>query len=375
MGADKKTFKVHVEATGADFEINPKELVGRVRDILLDKRKQDIATTHWKAMTSEDQKREVEQLESFAFDLVNTVVQVVAAGGMDVIHAQFDGLTLKSDGSLAVKVAGFADDKALVELNHMRGKLLKITAVDESQFDQRRERVDTPGNQQSMFEDEQSDSDAGDVLDAETGELLSGQQTSEQFDGGHKSRMNGYPKTANPFEPDTVLYDDWEAGWLHGDAQPGAPDITPETDDNSNDVDYDQETGEIIEDTKTSGDDEGDQPGDAEREDPLDIPKFLKRTKDGDGVERSPFQEGQECRKNDGGSDENPYDGGTEEYNSWREGYGHASSEISKLFADGFVAAENGMDQNASGFKDGTFANERWLMGWKRYHQQKESDA
>ena len=139
MVENKKRIEITVEETGQSFTLVANELIGQVRSILLNKRKFDIASRPWNALDKETQQSEIDKLENFAEELVIGIVEIVAAGNMEVIHAKFDGMTMKPDGSMIVKVAGYAEDDALVDLNHMRGKLLKITAVDQSQFDQHRE--------------------------------------------------------------------------------------------------------------------------------------------------------------------------------------------------------------------------------------------
>ena len=181
MGQNQKTIKVSVEATGNEFTLAAGELMAKVRDVLLDRRRSDIAATTWAALSENDQEREVENYTDFAEELVTKIVEVVAAGNFDVIHAKLDNFKIK-DGDVTVTAKGRASDGALLALNSVGVKALKIIVADEKQFDQHRDDVHIDKDQTQMFDDETEggeDDDDDELVDPETGEITDRDDTTQ----------------------------------------------------------------------------------------------------------------------------------------------------------------------------------------------------
>lgn len=230
MGENKENLEVTIEQTGQTFNLPTGELVASVRDALLNKRRLDIASVMWKSMTEDQQKKEVEDWTSFAYDLVAGIVNKVASADCEVIHASFNGASLKPDGSIEVKLSGRADDEALVGLNHMRGKLLKVMVIDEDQFDQHREPYHVDKDEPALFEDEPDTppSDDKEIIDLETGEITEAGQDDDRTDewlGGFNSRIGLVKQSECPFEEDDAKRMDWLDGWAAAHDDPEAPDL------------------------------------------------------------------------------------------------------------------------------------------------------
>ena len=228
MEPNKKPVKITVPETGVEFTLATAELVAKVRDALLNKRRFDIAATTWAAMSEKDQRQEVDRLEAFAEELVVAVVNVVAAGGYDVIHARLDNFKVK-DGAVTVMAKGIADDGALIKLNHADGKVLKIIVADEGQFDQHRDKVHVDADEPALFTeeggeaDEDEEDEEDEIVDPETGEITSAKDPapdeSPEYGGGYDSRLGGYELSANPFPKGSEKAAQWAAGWKAANAE------------------------------------------------------------------------------------------------------------------------------------------------------------
>lgn len=317
MGADKKTVKVVVEATNNEFTLASGELIAKTRDVLLDRRRSDIASTTWAMLSEGDQEREVDALTTFAEDLVHGIVEVVAAGNFDVIHAQLDNFKSK-DGEVTVTAKGRSSDGALIALNRIGHKHLKIIVADEEQFDKHRDTVPIDVDQPEMFGDDEGGQD--DVLDPETGELTSSDETTN------------------------AIVDKFSAGELDDAKQLGIDGYDEDQDPEQNPY------GEDEEELRTAW-----------------FNGFYER-KNEQIEDPDPFKQGLETRENELHLDQNPYDADTESHDLWIDGFNSADKQLNDLEADGYEDASNGKGIDDSGWKKGSSADKYWRKGFERYH-------
>ncbi len=323
----------------------------------------------------------MERLTEFSEELVHSVVEIVAAGNYDVIHAKLDNFKIK-DGDVTVTSKGRASDGALLALNSVGVKALKIIVADDAQFDQHREQVRIDPDEPGMFEDDGSADgefeadDDGDVLDPETGELTSAgedttqavidvvegdlsneeiqEQRQERVNAAHEFGRGSFDKDGdpdkNPYFEDRD--DDLRSAWFNGfyerkyEVEASDSESASDTENKSQSAENDTDQGESITD---SAENEPDTSPDA-------------------------YQAGMQHRSGDGARDENPFDGGTEEGLEWQKGYDAADQEIAKLFNAGYEAAESGKMPEDSGWKDGSDEQKRWMFGFDRWHQQNTSN-
>lgn len=234
MGQNQKNIKVSVEATGNEFTLAAGELMAKVRDVLLDRRRSDIAATTWAALSENDQEREVENYTDFAEELITKIVEVVAAGNFDVIHAKLDNFKIK-DGDVTVTAKGRASDGALLALNSVGVKALKIIVADEKQFDQHRDDVHIDKDQTQMFDDETEDDDDDELVDPETGEIVDdttqavidaveedlsddelNQRKLHATSAGYGSYVEHGDAGRNPYSDVSELDQALRAAWFHG---------------------------------------------------------------------------------------------------------------------------------------------------------------
>lgn len=374
MGDNQKSVKVTVEATGNEFTLATGELIAKTRDVLLDQRRSDIAATTWAALSENDQRSELERYTEFAEELVRGIVEVVAAGNFDVIHAKLDNFKSK-DGEVTVTAKGRSSDGALLALNRIGVKLLKIVVADDGQFDQHRDPVPIDADQPDLLDGESGDGqgsdDDGDVLDPETGELKSADDTTqavidaveddlteeekaakhdERLKNAHAFGRGSYDEhqdsDQNPYFEDKD--DDLRNAWFNGFYE-RLHEVKGDDAESSDDAD------EAVDEAGSEGDDE----------------QNLEESSDGPSAD---YTAGLEHRKNDGSRDENPHDGGTDEHMDWQAGFDIADQQIAELFKAGQSAAEDGKTEADSPWKKKSFEHQRWMIGFERWHNQNKSD-
>ena len=386
MVENKKRIEITVEETGQSFTLVANELIGQVRSILLNKRKFDIASRPWNALDKETQQSEIDKLENFAEELVIGIVEIVAAGNMEVIHAKFDGMTMKPDGSMIVKVAGYAEDDALVDLNHMRGKLLKITAVDQSQFDQHREAEKADGNQGDLLEDDdteqQVDSD-GESLDPETGEFIKIEQSVDVPDEYLYQKVSEWVLAnnnclassiiavtgINKEDCDSILERMFDEGLLAKgeDDYIIAPKSTADAmaDAIASDPDATEaEKAALSSDNSTAKPDSETDTADTEPQPSDEVDDF--GDVESDEACSSPAEKGQQAALDGRGKDDCPFDGGTPEHDEWRKSYDAGCAEIEGLRQKGYDARKDGKSPSHknSGWKESSREHAFWLEGY-----------
>lgn len=104
-------------------------------------------------MSEDDQRSEIQMTQSLCDDLVRKVVDMVASGQHSVIHALMDNFKIK-DGMVTVTAKGMADDGAVLALNSVGKKAIKIVVADAEQFDADGYDAEADPDQPSMLPDE-----------------------------------------------------------------------------------------------------------------------------------------------------------------------------------------------------------------------------
>ena len=107
MGNHTKRIQVTDPETDQKFGINIGMIVSDVRDLLLSKRRAAVMATTWDKLSESDQRDEIQAVTTLAEDLVTAVVDLVAAGGNEVIHAKLDNFKIK-DGAVTLTAKGTA---------------------------------------------------------------------------------------------------------------------------------------------------------------------------------------------------------------------------------------------------------------------------
>lgn len=380
MGDNQKRIKVTVEATGNEFTLNTSELIAKTRDVLLDRRRSDIAATTWGMMSENDQKDELHRYTEFAEDLVHGIVEVVASGNFDVIHAKLDNFKSK-DGEVTVTAKGRSSDGALLALNRIGHKHLKIIVADQEQFDEHRDNVAIDADQPEMFGDDDGDSgeaqepDAdGDILDPETGELKPAEDTTQAVIDAIEDDLTDEEKAAKHEERLKNAHAFGRGSFdEHQDADQN-PYFEEEDDDLRNawfNGFYERKNEVEAADGETTAEPEGEnqlaETEPDEGDSSTDPAETQPETSSGPS---KAYQAGMQHRSEDGSRDENPHDGATDEHLDWQAGFDKADKEIAELFNAGYEAAEAGKTENDSGWKKGTDAHKRWMFGFERWHRQ-----
>lgn len=314
MGEHQENVEIVDEETGEVIGLSTTALVADIRDYLMSKRRLQIKATEWTKLSEQDQRDEIQSATNTAADLVEAVVDMVAAAGREVIHAKLDNFKIK-DGVVTLTAKGVADDGALLSLNHVGQKNLKIIVADAENHDQVRPDVPVKKDQPELpIEGVEESTPAGDTVSAaDVNDMLS--ESDEMSDD-------------EIAEVDQQMSDD-------DDLQEEAP----EADDQDHQDTADQGQTEDQE----SAPEEGEQP---------DMP---------------PMALGQQARLRGDGPDENPFDGGTKDHIAWDKGYAEADKEATKVVGDGLKAAEAGEDRHGGKWKEGTDAYRLWMEGYDSY--------
>lgn len=370
-----------------------------VRDVLLSKRRQDLASTLWKSLSEKQQSEEIDRLDSFAFDLVTAVVETIAQGDFPVIHAKLDSFKIKS-GEVTITGKGLSDDEALIALNHIGTKAMKIVVANEGQFDLIRAPVEISPDQPDMLSPADEETEANEIIDPETGELLdeapaedSPEEAADQpaqYHGGRNSYAAGHKRDENPFNEGTDSYFHWDLGWADAADEDEQSHIDAEAEKEPEEPEQESEPASadsVIEGEAEEVDDEREpepkpkaqakkKPEPEKPADPNDpgpIPESLKRDKPKDeGSPSKIWKEGFAARNINQGPDENPFDGGTPEWQDWQDGYAKCDQDIWELVGEGAKAYKDGLAAARCPYKKHSDAAKRWLQG---YTQAREDAA
>lgn len=162
MGNSKEAIQITDEETGDTFDLNITSLVSDIRDRMIARRRLQTEATVWRKLSERQQQDEITAAHDAAFDIIRAAVELVATRENDVIHAQFKTLALDDKGGVKITLVGFADDKELVKINRVGKKVLKITVLDEGQFNEKKRDLKPDADQPEMAldEDEKPDESA-----------------------------------------------------------------------------------------------------------------------------------------------------------------------------------------------------------------------
>lgn len=155
MAENNETIEITLEETGEVLPLRIGSLVNDARSIMLDwLRAQGDA---WQKMSEQDQKDAIIRAENVASDLVRKMAGIVAQGRYDVIHANLKQYAVK-DGLVTITGVGLAETGAIIKLNDVGKKALKIVVADEGQFDQERPRQEIADpDQPDLIPDDEPD--------------------------------------------------------------------------------------------------------------------------------------------------------------------------------------------------------------------------
>jgi len=212
--------------------------------------------------------------------------------------------------------------------------------------------------------------DDGDVLDAETGELVQAEPVPEPVPrdkqiknaalAGAGAFSEHGDRDQNPYfeEGENDLREAWNAGFQNA-ADSQVEDVTepePEPEPSFEDDGTGPEPGPDY--SWLSEDDDQPVPVEVDPNQPADETPISDA-----------WEEGMQARKEGSPKSDNPYEPGQDQMD-WNMAYETADRQIGELFRAGQGAAEAGKPMTESGFRDGTFENDTWEMGWTRWHQQ-----
>ena len=153
MGNNQTRVEITDPETGQVFGLNAGMLVSDIRDVLMSRRRNQIMATTWDKLSEDQQRDEITMTTELAQDLVRTACEMIAAGGNEVIHALLDNFKIK-EGAVTITAKGIADDQALLALNSVGKKALKIVVADAERFDQQREEMEpTPDEPEMPLDD------------------------------------------------------------------------------------------------------------------------------------------------------------------------------------------------------------------------------
>ena len=225
MATSEEYVEIIDDATGETFRLKTTSLVCDVRDVFLSNRRNQMMSALWKDLTESQQQDEITAADQLAKDIVRKIVEVVSVGNNDVIHALLGQFAIK-DGKVKITAEGLADDAALLALNRVGKKALKIIVADHEQFDQERDEILPDPDQPALPMDAEpmSDDDIDDVgesmdedIDAieEPDNLHSEDEQPEQPPAvlGQQAGLAGNGPDENPFDGGTKDHLAWAKGY------------------------------------------------------------------------------------------------------------------------------------------------------------------
>jgi len=264
-------------------------------------------------------------------------------------------------GEVTITAKGFASDDMLSDLAHSKGKVAKLTIVDAGQFNTKSTMVKPDADQPSLLPDDEDQADEGDTpdtsaqLDDSDGLHDEDQSKPDAWNGGHQSRMAGYAQMRNPFTVGNGTpqqSEDWDGGWLEADRDEGAPAVDPNLGGDP------VETAEPDAETETdeSATDAPDPQTDQDETEPQGEPATLEDTQN----------QGVDAACDGAGPDDNPFDGGTDEYLAWDKGLTEGRKQIAELRKSGYDARGDGMAPTRCTWKKGTPEHGFWMQGYEQ---------
>jgi len=381
MGDHNETVEVIDAATGEVFALNVRSLVSDIRDRLLSFRRSRVQATTWPNLTEDEQRTEIDATDAIAFDMVAAVAAMVAAGGREVIHAQFKGLALDDKGGVKITLMGQADDGELVRLNQVGKKILKISVVDAERFNEDQRKLEPEPDQPELPGAEPPA--AGDL------DQMDDEDDLHKSDGG-PTESAAPPASVDRYEEAVaIVRRDRKAATSH--VQRGlqvgfniaaelmdrmeAAGIVSEADSRGRRKYIEEETGDDgVEEAATAADVEeknadsagGAEMGASQSVDKQEVEQPEQVNPGYDPVEHA-FKNGQEAAARGAGPDDNPHDGGTDEHESWTNGRAAGLEEIQMLRERGAKAFADGLDGTSTNpWKQGSRERGWWAEGYDK---------
>lgn len=389
MAANQENVEVVDPETGEVFPLNVGSLVSDIRNVFLTKRRAHTEGEVWSKLSEQDQKDEIIQFGELAKSVVFKVVEMVAEQDRVCATVAITKFAVDVDkGEITITSKGFANDQALHDLNHSKGKVAMLTVVDTAQFNQRGDDPQPDPDEPEMFPDH----DGASPTNAELASAALKEMPAEEPETEGEIDMDDLYKSAK-----TVVLRDNKASISHiqrslsiGYNRAASP---AEQLEHNGIISEPSETGRrtvLNQDAATLPDDgddlhvepeSGDQSPPEEKsqeQDPVEVPEEREIPKTGKetfpadepaDLPDDPAGDGQAARVEGKGPDENPYDGGTDEHAAWVAAYNTANDEITEMVDEGYKAASDGKPVSSNPWKDGSMPSGFWLEGFERAHR------
>lgn len=354
MDGNQENFEFTDPETGEVHTLKADSLVSNVRDIVLSRIKIAMTIEVWNKLSQSDQQDHITAAQELGRELVGSIVMRVAEKGLTCAHVEINKFAVDVDkGEVTITSKGFASDEMLTDLAHSKGKTAKITVVDAEQFNRKSTMVKPDADQPSLLPDDEDDTPGDDAPD--TSVQLDDSDSlhdapdenlpSSEWRGGHQSRMAGCAQMRNPFTEGNGTaqqFEDWDSGWLVANDDDSAPDIDPEL------------GADPAPEPETSTDTAETAPDDA-----------LSKAERGED-DQANYIAGVDAARDGSGTDDNPFDGGTDDYLAWDSGMTSGLKQIAELRKSGYDARNDGMAPTRCTWKKGTPEHGFWMQGYER---------
>lgn len=301
MGNSKETIQITDEETGEIFDLNITSLVSDIRDRMIARRRLQTEATVWSKLSESQQQDEITAAHNAAFDIIRAAVELVATRENDVIHAQFKTLALDDKGGVKITLVGHADDEELVKINRVGKKVLKITVLDEQQFNEQKRDLKPDADQPEMAFDEDEKPDEPAQVEGPIADQLreAGYDVKEAEDGTTTVEPQEVEDQADSAEPEQE----------EGQEAEESPDVDPYA---------------MGQEARASGQGPDENPFDGGTEDGN---AWAEGYKDADGEIEHLIGQGYDARKDGQAPDRNPWKANSRENGWWQEGYDKAKAE------------------------------------------------
>lgn len=344
MGSNQENLTFTDPETGEVFTLNTSSLVSNVRDILLSRRKMQTEATVWSKLKEAEQKDEITAMQELARDLVGKVAERVAERGLTCANVAVSKFAVDVDkGMVTITSAGYATDEMLTDLAHAKGKVARLTVIDEGQFNAKSTQVKPDKDQPPLFGDDADEKPDAPVEGAIADQLReAGYDVKEDADGNQEIEAPADAEAEAEVDQEAA---DAETPENKGDAVEEAPN--------------DQEPIKSDEPEITS-----EPEGENGQMSPDDAADAQEAAPEPDKVD--PYEAGQQARVEGLGPDDNPHDGGTEDGTAWAEGYTDADGEIDQLIEQGYEARKDGLAPERNPWKAKSRENGWWQQGYDK---------
>lgn len=347
MGKNKEIQQTVSNEAGEEFNVNISSLVSDIHHHLMNERRKATELKPYNKMTEAEQEDEIARTHQWANDLVLKAVETVALAGHTAAHVElvkFDFDIEKQ--AIKITASGKADDQMLIDMKHSKGKLAKITIIDDAKFIEKSEEIQADKDQPEMFaepdemppvsDDGMSDEmdsldDIQDDDDDEMQDGLSAQQCYDLLLGEFKPSAEFGPTDMTKSFPmsyakATEIIDMLdEAGLIETSDKKGKYKLISNKD---TEPPHDPETGEIADDDQSISDFAKETSDAAHAEMSADSDIDVQSLND---AEKEILKEGEAAAIAGAGKDECLYDGGTRPYMIWQHGLSTAYKQIEKV--------------------------------------------